>query len=981
MDDDSTSNARPLHARRFLSKSHWKGKIFAPHHSDDAPELQPSEKSSQDDDVMDFLRPSSSDTLTFAAPSQQLGRIDTAKASRWPSAAEVRRSATNPPSGTRSRHTSRGRSFSPKRSRKGLSVKFTDDQPEIIGEGGDEADRAPAEVSRQRARSHSPLPQSHRAGPSEWNQMFEQQSSTARPQEYSTSSSQPYQDGYQPSQRKPIPPAKDLPNNRFAGTKGADIGISDDLLSSPEPADPSVRLPTTTVTPATSSTSEIQAKMRAEEGKALHAALRNASPPKDDDDSLLAEPASTYGNRYGQQPSNPRKISTSPTPSPRLATPPPLSPLTPSASMLSLPARQATSAAKEKGSSQYLDAFEQGGRSANSSSLSFRPASSAGDNEAFEIFKGRVEHLTRLFQLAADSARPSMETTLSDWLSAALWWFLKGRGGLESAIRSQPSSASDGSKQAFESQQLNQAFADLAKAWWMTYHVIPQLPTLQDYGTDDMAVLIEVAKRQGDSSTAELVAINQDIIGQLRALTLSMQKNGFLGRGADHPLLPQGIDTGIWVTYPRFAPDVCSVLSGQASYSLMDDSPKQLLSLEETMPIRDCVKSFSYGRISVDAFLSDQGQDTQAFKLPCMLSMLRERTDWDMSIVIASQSALVCLLVQPYGKAGTTWKDVQWVPRREQLILKLPRGFTLTIQCVERDFRKLWSLYDSTQKVQSSLNELPNEALIFENTVKTFTYMVPGSQPSSFPKEPVSRCRLRLFEKSISQSEGTGMRKLHRGFRLVVITSPRTKVLSKASHEIGGAYPLVFAFLRGPGGEQALLLKLGDEQRRCSMVLTFQEGNERGYLLSLLNGHSAKTDETFFADVPCKDFSFNSLHQATDSSAADKVGLKDFGWHQLRVINKDPTDPDLSHGQTVLSEALRICIESKAGTVTDRVNLGRPRGSLAYDGMKANPTYFRPRAASMATGRRLAVQDRSHARSAAGHDHVCRRQLHDRRQT
>ena len=74
-----------------------------------------------EDNLDDFLH-GTSDKLNFPAPTptpQQLPKIDTQTARRWPTTAEINDLTL-----------ARARSTSPKRNRKGLVVKFSDENPE-----------------------------------------------------------------------------------------------------------------------------------------------------------------------------------------------------------------------------------------------------------------------------------------------------------------------------------------------------------------------------------------------------------------------------------------------------------------------------------------------------------------------------------------------------------------------------------------------------------------------------------------------------------------------------------------------------------------------------------------------------------------------------------------------------------------------------------------------------------------------------------
>ena len=138
------------------------------------------------------------------------------------------------------------------------------------------------------------------------------------------------------------------------------------------------------------------------------------------------------------------------------------------------------------------------------------------------------------------------------------------------------------------------------------------------------------------------------------------------------------------------------------------------------------------------------------------------------------------------------------------------------------------------------------------------------------------------------------------------------------------------------------------------MILSFHDPSERALMISLLKADSARSDESFVADVPCKNLSIQAAPQAramtttttttttkttTSTATAPRSPsppsgadlLRGFGWQQLRVLNKDPEDPDKDFAPTVLSESLRICVDSRCGTITDRINLGKRTVEVAVN--------------------------------------------------
>jgi hypothetical protein len=192
----------------------------------------------EDNNVSDFLHvPSDKLQMTGAAPPPKLPKIDTAQASRWPTAAEI----------NRLRDTSRGRSASPRRPKKGLTVRFTDIKPEIIGEGGDEAESPTIAISeRKRSNSHPPTIQQH---------IKSQELATDAQHEHASQVSK----GFRPS---PLPRRltghSSIPNagsSQVIGALGNETSRSDSF------------------------TARVQADMRAAEGQAFKLGSRSSESP------------------------------------------------------------------------------------------------------------------------------------------------------------------------------------------------------------------------------------------------------------------------------------------------------------------------------------------------------------------------------------------------------------------------------------------------------------------------------------------------------------------------------------------------------------------------------------------------------------------------------------------------------------------------------------------------------------------------------
>ena len=904
MADESGNRSKGDH--KLFSKSKWKGKIFTK--EDAGPRDQ------EDENIRDFLgQPSMKSPVPrppTGNPAVSLNRLDVSKATRWPTAAEVNRLGEQ----NSSRPSTSGRSRSPKRkTKKGLSVGFTDQRPEIIGEGGDESDVPPIEISRSRSRSLSPeLRRSTDAG--------------MRP---------PSQDG--PIQRKPVPPLntdfKPMPLRRRptgfedqadSGVKRQDsYGIHFDGDESPDLKLGAFESRSAHEAPGTNSfAARAQARMLAEEGRVLQSSYRGS--PSGKPELEAAPPGLDLPPKYMLDPfqdspetdSAPSpNYSLRPTPSPRPAQmygPPPVANHPPK--LKALPATLIHTSPTSLKSATTYDPSPQSSIAAPTPSSLHAATSALGDG-TLEDFSGRVEHYSSLFHLAAESLKPIMETPFEEWLRAAVWWFLKGRSVLEAAIRARPPNSGP--------QVPIQAYVDLAKAWWIVQHICPQHPEPRRYGNGALGRLVDIARSHGDETMASLIEVHQSIIGYMRALTISMRRNDILPPQQDEAPLATGLDTSIWIKYPLFTPEICSILAGKTSKSLVLEAPSSKYSLKETIPLGDTKNDFSLGRMFVEVSLSDEEEGSEQFILPCILSALRERKDWQIKLVIASQNALVNINVQTTGKFGTTWENVRWRAKQFQILIQLPRKFTLTVQLKEKDFKTLWGIYDYTEKIESSLQPELGEELVCDSILQNFQYIDLDPKAKVFPKEPVKRCRARLFEKSITRKDGTGTRKLHRGYRLLVVTSPKVKTMSSVSHNLGTQKCIEFSLLRGSDGDPAMLIKDRDAKGERVSVLSFEDEAERKLMHSHLIGAAPMGEEILFTDVELKSVSIESSSPAEGFSQSGHDVLKKFKWERLRVIKRDPEDrlPNDMYGQT-LPENLRIIADAQEGSTTDRVNLG-----------------------------------------------------------
>ncbi|OLN88590.1 hypothetical protein CCHL11_01823 [Colletotrichum chlorophyti] len=839
--------------------------------------------------INDFLNgPSDSLKVTHATPSTalpMLSKLDISSATRYPQALSVAshsQQSLNPPA--RSPGLSPGiPPRSPRRNnRKGLTVRFVDSYPEVIGEGGDESEIPAIEVSRRKKQRPPPSP--HR---------------------------KPVVAVHDSPPRAPPPREdSDFGPGRLRRTQTGFSSIGSVEPSEPPPAygevipgnaAPSPFLDTPASAKDENRKSFIehqQAEMRQAEGRAFAEAARSASQ------------ASHPGHdEYGGQSSLTHQTQDSPTKAPVAPIKSPISTRSPDEQRK--PPDQSPSSVYSSGSnfsqqsttnfsrqpsttSQYNSiAPPSAVTSLRQPSFNLHDAVLAVGDDALNTFVARTRHLNELFRLHAETFKPLSACAPLELGRAALWWFLKGRMALEAAVRARPGSPQDQMQNDMDRQQ---AYANLAKGYWLAEEAIPEL--------------IENKRLPPDAGINE---IRSTVVSTLKKLTISMKRNGFLP--PEEAFLPQTIDKSIWVEYPRLSVDMIALLTADSSAAMTGvvrtPSPYEIL---DTLPAGDTAENFTFGRISTDVFLMEQGMESQRFYFPCLLSMVRPQKQPNLVFVIASQHGEVNLRIQGNKTLGPTWDDVRWRNETCALEIKLPRGFMIVAQCSQQDYRMLWSMYDFGAKVQSTLYPRSDEHCVFRSTLRTFQYFDSDPQARVFPKESVPGCDVALFEKIHKEHAATGPRAYHRGFRIAVVTGPHTRTLSGINHSYTPQLPIPFGFLRSDNGDPALLLKYDNGRQKVTMVLSFDDERERSRLHNLLVGTSVQKDETIFADVPLLGFSISTSLQ--DSKYLP--GVSQIPWTSLRVINEDADD---DQPRTVLSDRLRVIVESKQGSLTDRVNL------------------------------------------------------------
>jgi hypothetical protein len=532
---------------------------------------------------------------------------------------------------------------------------------------------------------------------------------------------------------------------------------------------------------------------------------------------------------------------------------------------------------------------------------------------AYKDFAERITHMRGIFQLTAQLGGAMYDRTPTQWLRVATWWFLKGRTGMEAFIRSRPRNAEP------QQELLTQPHVDLAKAWWICAEVLPNHPLLSRYAGQGADARIDMARQAGDAVAVEVFETQNSIHHYMKMLTGSMKKHQSM---PPTQALIQGQDQSIWEEYPKFAPDAASVISG------VKYKPIQPPTLAQYIPLTDTKSEFCYFRFFGKASMSTDDLNTDRIPMAVVVSIMRPKEDYQIKLSICSQNESMNIIVGMNPDAGPTWKDVSWRKQSRQLCLQLRYGFVLSIELNEGDWRSLWAIVDHTNRVESSLRERSDERFSCKLYLREVSYKDPAN-PGAFPPERVHGCKLTIFHRFERSSEGTGKRKLHRGYRMVVVTPQQHKQISFVNHELGTKQePMHFEYVTENDQSPAIRLYFREGQseqkpRLCTLHLVFQDANDRNHLFGTFTSMNIVQGEMTFAQVPLKRYVIESADQAEGFSQSGSRVLERLQWQEAKVVNQDPEAAGLESAPTVMSESLRIVCRHTAGIISDRLNLGK----------------------------------------------------------
>ena len=544
-------------------------------------------------------------------------------------------------------------------------------------------------------------------------------------------------------------------------------------------------------------------------------------------------------------------------------------------------------------------------------SLSLLSAANGSEDESLKDFESRVRRFNDLFRLNASAHVDIMTVPFERWVRTSAWWFLSGRAALESAVGPKASAVAPANalNDPELSSILKQAYLSLAKASWILKDVTPNLPSIRRFGSAITSSIVAMIRSFGDEYLAELVEVHLAILANMRALTMSMKRNGRLP--PEH-LQMQRLESQIFLTTPAFPPEIAALTIN----NFLDPAFKGNKCIADPffpILVGDTLRHFSFCKIFVDIVLSYR--DEAKLRLPCVVSILRERTDWAVKAVVASQDGQINLIIQSGEHGGLDWRGVEWKIPLHTMQLEISEGIFLQIKFSERDFKTIWGICDYTQRIRREYSARRGEQVVYEHELP----IVQCFDCPSFPAQPVKDCRVRLFKRTSVATENSGQQEPHAGYRLIVITPSGTKTLSKANYQLGKGSPILFGTHRSKSGN-TLLVRVPSSLR---VSLTFHEASDLEIFRSILSGTSITEDDHCSATLQLQDFTIGPLPAGQNMACTTASRcIDDLRWHKLRVVKRDPTIHGQDSQSKVRSEKLRILTDCDFGTFTDRFDAG-----------------------------------------------------------
>lgn len=873
----------------------------------------------RDEDLDEFLKsPPEGDQLPkFPSPSRKpVPRINVSSSPRWPDAQDI---AGKEGSGQFVEDEKEALSDAPprRRRRKGLTVKFAKTAPQIIGEGGDEAE-GPTILISQKQRSNS----AHNV-PHDGNSQIHGASVGTAPDPNSkagSSAADAPEADFRPRmlERTPtgfgeatvgqetIATAKSMKDAEFELTLGGGNTAQADLRSQSRLLAPSA--------------AGLKRKMLQEEARALTSAPRGPSPealsqqqstmspPSLSPEILLAPSTASDGERGHPANASPNHLF------PRDHAQSPSRSLS-SSSHENLTSQSSTEPQvdPELGSKQAVPATT---ATPKRKPLPKSPAPES-KQDALNEFTAHTRHYYRLFVLAAEAVRPGLDAPLSRWVRAAAWWFLTAETNFKHLRRDLEDGVSI--LQITASRRCMQAVVDLSKTAWIVEDMVDDYAKAQSLDLSSQESIEKLIQSNPLSRFSRTLQYWQDLSNRFGSLVAAIRRNGFMASASESLPLSAGIDTSIWVGYPTLEPRVAHWFrSANPSWVKMDETvtPVEPFDLAKTIPLKSTANTFRmrsmFGRIS-GGFQNER----QISNVPCILTTARRVGFYALVLFIASQDHDINIVIET---DPTCREGIDWQPTNSAVLFSFADGFQFMIQFQQVDYIQLKECYDlatraSTATVHDTFEDTNlGGKVVFRATSKTFERRS-TEKLRSFPYEGEQRdCEIILTEKYEMLRGVSAAHKAHRGFRLSVMLSANAPNLGILDAHIGGEKPIL---LHSSHEHSPPFVELIDDSRALLRIQFSRNRDfDRFYELLTSLGNAADKDNAF-ENVTLRSFSVEP------SSSEARTFLAGAPWRNVQVTSPNAGSHGQSHVRNMTAAgAINISVFSAHGVIADRLFQG-----------------------------------------------------------
>jgi len=865
----------------------------------DKPEKPTAKEVKRDEDLNDFLKsPPEGDFLPrFPSPSRKsVPRINVALSPRRPDAQDV---AIEDGTG----HLAKDQldalpDCPPWRSRrKGLTVRFAVTAPQIIGEGGEEAEAPSIWISQTRQSRSAPT------------------SAHDEPhQTHAASVSTPANPRVVASNAVIAPAGEDFeprilvraPTGFGEARVGLDASTTTRNMKDAE-FEPTVAGVDSTQPAVQShsgllsaSAAGLKRKMLEEEARAFTSALRdpspepsslqkNMTPPSKSQENLPAASTASYAQRghspsvssnhlspQGQSPSPSRPSSSSSHGSSHHATPP----------IAASPKRKPLP----------------------------KPPTAESKEDALTGFRSRARCYYPLFVLAAEKTDPGLDAPLSRWMRAAAWWFLTAETNFKLLRKDLEEGANV--LQITASRRHMQAVVDLAKTAWIVEDVVRDYAKADALDMSTPESIVRLIQSNPLSRFSRTLQYWQDLLKRFASLVAAIRRNGFMTSATEHVPLSAGIDTSIWLTSPISDPGTAHWLRcANPPWVRMDRTmtPVEPSDLSKVVPLKSTTNTFRIRSMFCQASGGFQDHDRTP-TVPCILTIARRSGSYALVLFVASQDHGINVVLETDPVRGD---GIEWQQTNSSVLFNFADGFRFLVRFQLADYIHFKDCYDlALRALNATVRDSPENAnlgekLIFRATSCAFERRS-SEKIHSFPYEGEQKdCEIILFEKYEAVRGTSTTRKAHRGLRLSVMLSPQAGNLGILDVHLGGDKPILFHSAHEYSPPVVELM----DSRRALLIIKFSRHRDfnRFYELLISLDHSIN-ENTHYEQVPLRSFSVEP------SSSEARTFLSGAPWGDVQVtMGKDLGHQPNHTTNTVRFASINICASSIQAVFAERL--------------------------------------------------------------